>query len=363
MGADTPRAWVFGAVCWGFGRGPDWLTQAFADDPHAPPPVTDAEQFALSNSTLENAPTHVRGDYPEWLDASLVRVFGEARAEEGAALAAPAPLDLRANTLKSTRDDVIAALGESPRLKESPAPTLYASDGVRIPWAQGRTFPWATEQSFLKGWFEVQDEGSQLAARMSGVRPGCQVADVCAGGGGKTLALAALMQNKGQIYAFDVDGRRLAPMHERLERAGARNVQIRVPARTRDVLGDLRGCMDVVFIDAPCTGSGTWRRNPDSKWRLRPAALQTRLQEQREALALAAPLVKPGGRLVYVTCSVLPEENEDQVAAFLAANGDFTSANLRGPAVPGYARGHAIQMTPLMTGCDGFFVAALERAA
>lgn len=363
LGEDTPRSWVFGAVAWGFARGPDWIANACAADPHAPPPPSEAEQSALAQATLDGAPDWVRGDFPEWLDASMARIFGEARAEEGAALAAPAPLDLRVNTLKSTRDDVIAALAESPRLKEPPAPTSHAPDGVRIPWAQGRTFSWATEQSFLKGWFEVQDEGSQLAARMAGAKPGQQVADVCAGGGGKTLALAALMQNRGQVFAFDVDGRRLAPLHERLERAGVRNVQIRAPARTRDVLADLRGCMDVVLIDAPCTGSGTWRRNPDSKWRLRPAALQTRLQEQREALALAAPLVKPGGRLVYVTCSVLPEENEDQIAAFLAANDGFKPAHLRGGEVPGYARGHAIQMTPLKTGCDGFFVAALERTA
>ncbi len=296
----------------------------------------------------------------EWLDASFARAFADARGEEGAALAAPAPLDLRANTLKADRAKLIAALGESPRLKEPPQPTPYAPAGVRIPWAQGRTFPWATEQSFVKGWFEVQDEGSQLAALMSGAAPGMQVADVCAGGGGKTLALAAAMQNKGQIYAFDIDGRRLAPLNERLDRSGARNVQIRAPARTRDVLADLRDKMDLVFVDAPCTGSGTWRRNPDAKWRLRPGALEKRLAEQREALALAAPLVKPGGRLCYVTCSVLPEENEDQIAAFLAADEGFEAAPLAFSA-PGYARGQAIQMTPLQTGCDGFFVSVLQR--
>ena len=363
LGEDSPRAWVFGAITWGFARGADWLARACVDDPHAPPPPSEAEQRALEQASLNAAPPHVRGDYPEWLDASMARAFGEARGAEGAALAAPAPLDLRTNTLKTTREQLIAALGESPRLKQPPAPTPYSAEGVRIPWAQGRTFAWAAEQSFLKGWFEVQDEGSQLAARMAGAKPGLQVADVCAGGGGKTLALAASMQNKGQIFAFDVDVRRLAPLHERLERAGARNVQIRAPARTRDVLADLVGRMDVVLIDAPCTGSGTWRRNPDSKWRLRPASLAERQEEQAEALALAAPLLKPGGRLIYVTCSVLPEENEAQITAFLRANEAFKPAHLRGAAVPGHARGHAIQLTPLLTGCDGFFVAALERRA
>ncbi len=363
LGEDTPRAWVFGAINWGFARGAEWLALTSVDDPHAPPAPSQAEQRALENDTLGAAPAYVRGDYPEWLELSFTRAFGDARGEEGAALAAPAPLDLRANTLKTTREELIAALGQTPRLKQPPAPTPHAADGVRIPWAQGRTFAWATEQSFLKGWFEVQDEGSQLAARMAGAKPGLQVADVCAGGGGKTLALAALMANKGQIFAFDVDGRRLAPLHERLERAGVRNVQIRAPARTRDVLADLHGRMDVVLIDAPCTGSGTWRRNPDSKWRLRPASLAERCKEQVEALALAAPLLKPGGRLVYVTCSVLPEENEDQIAAFLRANEAFRPAHLRGAAVPGHARGAAIQMSPLLSGCDGFFVAALERRA
>jgi 16S rRNA (cytosine967-C5)-methyltransferase len=360
MGADDPRAWVWGALRWGFGWSAEAIAQSCVDDPHAPAPPMEAEFAALTGDNIASAPPHVAGDYPEWLDASFARAFGDTRAEEGAALAAPAPLDLRANALKAPREKVIAALGESPKLKEPPAATPYALEGVRIPWAQGRTFPWATEQSFLKGWFEVQDEGSQLAAAFCEAKPGMQVADVCAGGGGKTLALAAEMQNKGQIFAHDVDGRRLAPLKERLDRAGARNVQIRAPMRTKDALADLAGRMDVVLVDAPCTGSGTWRRSPDSKWRLRPNALAKRLEEQREALKLAAPLVKPGGRLVYVTCSVLPEESEDQIAAFLAACPDFAPIGLSA-GFPAHARTHGLQMTPLITGCDGFYAAALSR--
>lgn len=362
LGADTPRAWVWGALRWGFGWSFEAIEQSVIGDPHAPTPMTEQERTALASATLDGAPAHVRGDYPEWLDASFARVFGDTRAEEGAALAAPAPLDLRTNTLKATRDKLIEALSESPKLSAAPPPTTYAPDGVRIPWSQGRTFPWATEQSFLKGWFEVQDEGSQLTAMLSGAASGMQVADVCAGGGGKTLALAALMQNKGQIFAYDVDGRRLAPLKERADRAGARNIQIRTPMRSKDALEDLRGRMDIVFVDAPCTGSGTWRRNPDSKWRLRPNALAMRVQEQREALALAAPLVKGGGKLIYVTCSVLPEENEDAVAAFLAANADFTHAP-GSISFPVHERAIGVQMTPLITGCDGFYIAVLQRAA
>jgi 16S rRNA (cytosine967-C5)-methyltransferase len=360
LGADHPRAWVWGALRWGFGWSAEAIAQSCAEDPHAPPAPTEAEYAALTGAALDGAPPHVAGDYPEWLDASFFRAFGEARAQEGAALAATAPLDLRANTLKAARDKVIAALSESPKLKEPPQETPYAADGVRIPWAQGRTFPWAAEKSFLKGWFEVQDEGSQLAAAFCDVKPGMQVADVCAGGGGKTLALAAAMQNKGQIFAHDIDGRRLAPLKARLDRAGARNVQIRAPMRTKDALADLRGRMDVVLVDAPCSGSGTWRRSPDSKWRLRPNALAKRLEEQRASLAMAAPLVKPRGRLVYVTCSVLPEENEDQAAAFLAAYADFAAVGLIAP-MPAHQRAHGLQMTPLLTGTDGFYVAAFQR--
>lgn len=360
MGEDAPRAWVWGALRWGFGWSAEAIVESCEGDPHAPPPPTEAERAALAGDNIAGAPAHIAGDYPEWLDASFARAFGDKRAEEGAALAAPAPLDLRANLLKATRDKVIVALSDSPKLKEPPQPTPHAPDGVRIPWAQGRTFPWAAEQSFLKGWFEVQDEGSQLAAMLCGAQPGMQVADVCAGGGGKTLALAAAMQNKGQIFAHDVDGRRLAPLKERLERAGVRNAQIRAPMRTKDALGDLVGRMDLVLVDAPCTGSGTWRRSPDSKWRLRPNALAKRLEEQRAALAMAAPLVKPGGRLTYVTCSVLPEENEDQAAAFLATYADFAAVGLTID-FPAHARAIGLQMTPLLTGCDGFYAAAFKR--
>lgn len=362
FGEDHPRAWVWGALRWGFGWSAEAIEQSCYNDPHAPPPPTEAERAALEGDDISGAPAHIAGDYPEWLDASFARAFGDARADEGAALAKPASLDLRANTLKTTREKLIAALGESPKLKEPPQATPFAPEGVRIPWAQGRTFPWASEQSFLKGWFEIQDEGSQFAALLCEAKPGMQVADVCAGGGGKTLALAAAMQNKGQIFAHDIDGRRLAPLRERIDRAGVRNVQIRPPQRTKDALGDLVARMDIVLVDAPCTGSGTWRRSPDSKWRLRPNALAKRLEEQRAALAMAAPLVKPGGRLVYVTCSVLPEENEDQAAAFLASNPDFAAIGLNG-AFPAYQRALGLQMTPLLTGCDGFYAAAFERRA
>jgi len=363
LGSDEPRAWVLGGARWGFARDLAWFDAAFADDPHAPPPPNADERARLEGATLDGAPDHVRGDYPEWLDASFARAFGDDRALEGASLAAPAPLDLRANRLKTDREAVIAALAKSPRLVEPPAPTPFAPDGVRIPWTIGRTFPWASEQAFQKGWFEVQDEGSQLAALASGAAPGMQVADVCAGGGGKTLALAAMMAGKGQVYAYDVDGRRLAPVHERLARAGVRNAQIRTPQRGGGDLADLAGRMDIAFVDAPCTGSGTWRRAPDAKWRLRPAALETRRAEQQSALDLAAPLVKPGGRIVYVTCSVLPEENDDAVEAFLGRTAEYAATPAPSPAAGALATRFGWQLSPRLTGCDGFYIAILTRRA
>lgn len=360
FGEDHPRAWVWGAQRWGFGVSAEQIEQE-CYVPHAPTPPTEAERAALSrDDDLSAAPAWVRGDYPEWLDASMARAFGERRAEEGAALAAPAPLDLRANTLKADRDRLIADFAQSPKLTEIPIATPFAPHGVRIPWREGRAFPWATEQAFVKGWFEVQDEGSQLAALLAGAGPGMQVADVCAGGGGKTLALAAAMQNTGQIFAFDVDGRRLAPLHDRAERAGVRNLQIRAPRRDGGELTDLHARMDIVFVDAPCSGSGTWRRAPDTKWRLREAALGRRLEEQQQALDLAAPLVKPGGRLMYVTCSVLPQENVDAVDRFLARAPEFEAVAMD-PAIPHHKAGRGVQFTPLKTQCDGFFVATLRR--
>jgi 16S rRNA (cytosine967-C5)-methyltransferase len=369
LGGETPRNWTLGALRWSLGLEFDALAAAWAE-PHAPEALTDAELQALARDGLGEAPPWVAGDYPEWLDANLDKAFGAARAAEGEALAAMAPVDLRANTLLVSRDKLLAELADHPRLDSPPELAPFAPNGLRLPWRFGRAFGWSADPAFRKGWFEVQDEASQLVAELAAARPGLQVADVCAGGGGKTLALAATMDNKGQIYAFDVDERRLGPVRERAERAGVRNLQIRAPRRSGDPLADLAGRMDLVLVDAPCTGSGTWRRAPDTKWRVRPNALATRQAEQQAALARAAPLVKPGGRLVYVTCSVLPEENTEAVARFLAERPDFAPLALTAEGgvrqalvAAGWEEGAArVQFTPLRTGTDGFFVAMLARA-
>jgi 16S rRNA (cytosine967-C5)-methyltransferase len=229
----------------------------------------------------------------------------------------------------------------------------------------------SAEPAYVRGLVEVQDEGSQLATLLSGAKPGQQVLDLCAGAGGKTLALAGMMANQGQIYATDTDGRRLAPIFSRLERSGARNVQVRAPRGAQEILRDLEGRCDLVFVDAPCSGSGAWRRSPDAKWRMRPGALEQRIKDQIETLETAARYVKPGGRIVYVTCSVLDAENEHRVSSFLEAHADFLPLDAahmaRAAGLPALAEhasrlGAGLRLDPLRTATDGFYIAALTRA-
>jgi 16S rRNA (cytosine967-C5)-methyltransferase len=236
----------------------------------------------------------------------------------------------------------------------------------------GRAPPLASDPAYVKGLVELQDEGSQLAALLAEAKPGMQVLDLCAGAGGKTLALAAAMENQGQIYAADPDAHRLAPIFARLARSGARNVQVRAPKGKVDVLADLNGRCDLVLIDAPCTGSGAWRRNPDAKWRMRPGALEQRIKDQDETLESALRFVKQGGRIVYVTCSVLRAENEDRIAAFMGrhddllpidANAQASSAGLPALAEHQSALGPGFRLSPRTTGTDGFYIATLTRTA
>jgi 16S rRNA (cytosine967-C5)-methyltransferase len=228
------------------------------------------------------------------------------------------------------------------------------------------------EESFIKGAVEVQDEGSQLAALLTAAKPGEQVIDLCAGAGGKTLALAAMMDGKGRLIATDSDKRQLAPIHERLSRAGVHNADIRAPKGEGETLADIKASADLVVIDAPCTGTGTWRRNPDAKWRIRPGALEIRLREQAEVLDRAVPLVKPGGRIAYITCSVLPPENGAQVQAFLTRHPEFAIVPPAQTVTALWDKADAFAeaarqtpegwlMTPRRTGTDGFFVSVLKR--
>ncbi len=367
MDAESPRAIILGALRLVRGLGLADVEALFSGEAHAPPPLDEAERKRFEQASLEGAPAHVAGDFPAWLEPSFSAVFGARLVEETSALALRAPVDLRVNALKATRDKALSSLAHL-----NAEPTPLSPLGLRLPLTpEGRNPALAAEADYVKGRVEIQDEGSQLAALLSAAKPGEQILDLCAGAGGKTLALAALMQNKGQIYASDDDGRRLAPIYKRLERAGARNVQVRAPRRGQDALADLDGACDLVLIDAPCTGTGAWRRNPDAKWRIRPGALEQRIADQDATLAAAVRFVKPRGRILYATCSLLREENEDRIAAFLAANPDFravgaeimaAAAGL--PKLAAFASkfGPGVRLSPATSGTDGFFIALLARA-
>jgi 16S rRNA (cytosine967-C5)-methyltransferase len=370
MGESSARAAVIGMLHGERGLAVDEIASLCSGARFAPATLTEAERAALAEDRLANAPAHIRGDYPEWLDAQFSRVFGEERAAEGAALASRAPLDLRVNTLKAEREEV------SPKLEHLHAePTRWSPLGLRIKLSADAKNPAIhAEPAFLKGTIEVQDEGSQLAALLSGAKPGEQVVDLAAGAGGKTLALAAMTDNRGQIYATDIDKRQLAPIHERITRAGARNIQVRTPRGEADVLTDLAGRMDLALIDAPCTGTGAWRRNPDAKWRVRPGALADRLKQQEVLLDRAVSLLRAGGRIAYVTCSVLQEENGDQVSAFLERHRGFALLPPRELAAASLGErsfmfcqaaklsDEGVLMTPRTTDTDGFYVAVMRKA-
>jgi 16S rRNA (cytosine967-C5)-methyltransferase len=368
MGEESPRAVVLGMLRLERKLASDAIAALANGARFAPSPLSAQERSRLEASDLQGAPAWVAGDYPQWLDPYLSRAFGEDRAAEGTALASRAPLDLRVNTLKADRDVAAAALAHL-----DPAPTRWSPFGLRIRrGAEAKNPAIHAEPTFIKGMVEVQDEGSQLAALLAAAKPGEQVIDLCAGAGGKTLVLAAVMKNRGQIYATDLDKRRLAPIHARIERAGAHDVQVRTPKAKENLLTDLENRADLVLIDAPCTGIGTWRRNPDAKWRVRPGALALRLREQTEVLDRAAALVKPGGRIAYVTCSLLAEENGDQVRAFIERRPQFALippgqvVDVLGERA--FVFHHAVLvsqegllMTPRRTDTDGFYVSLLVK--
>lgn len=365
MGSDSPRALVLAVAVRDWGEDPAALNESFAGDNHAPEALSGEELARAVGQLADDTPGFVLADVPEWLAPSLERGFGDNWIAEGQDMAGRPSLDLRTNTLKSTRERVMKSLA-----RFTPRETALSPLGVTMKAGprDARVPNVTTDEGYLKGWFEVQDQGSQIVAALAGAQPGEQVLDLCAGAGGKTLALAAAMMNKGQIFAYDSDRNRLAPIYDRLKRNGARNVQVRAPQP--GALDDLVGKMDRVVIDAPCTGTGTWRRRPDTKWKLTPELLAQRMGEQAAILEEGKRYLKPGGVLVYITCSILPEENDEQIAGFLAENPGFASvmpddmwAAAFGTALPsGLATGQGgIALTPRLSGTDGFYFNALRR--
>lgn len=376
MDATDAYSLVYASVLSEPEMGAEWLEANLTGDKFAPAPLS-AERLAVWQSRdLSDAPEYIRADIAENWVPEFTALFGDSWAEQATALSTRPPVDLRVNTLKADREKVLAALDGLKNADAVAAP--YLDDAVRIPplRALGRHPNVQNEQAFLDGWYEVQDLGSQLAAKLSGAKPGQQVMDYCAGAGGKSLAMAALMQNKGQIHAYDAEPARLTPMHDRLTRAGVRNTQIHTKPES---LEPYVGLMDIVLTDAPCTGSGTWRRRPDAKWRLTEAQLESRIEDQQMVLESAKHYVKPGGRLVYVTCSLFASENNHQIAKFLADNanyralpmaelwaelvaqsGDESEDAVANQAQPHYPDFGAV-FSPLSTDTDGFYIAVLQH--
>jgi 16S rRNA (cytosine967-C5)-methyltransferase len=330
-----------------------------------PPPLGQAEERlvrSLAGHSLchPEMPRAAADDVPEWLEPYLERVFGKSLEREMAALNTPAPIDLRVNLLKADRESARRALEAESVAVE---PTPLSPIGLRL----RQRVPFGNLAAFKKGLIEVQDESSQIAALLADARPGMRVVDFCAGAGGKTLALAAGMANRGKLVACEVSSWRLERSPRRLRRAGVNNVERRTLSGERDKwVKRHAGSFDRVFVDVPCLGTGTWRRNPDAKWRMRPEDLSELIERQQQILRSAARLVRPGGRLIYATCSVLREEDEIQAEAFLAAEPGFSVYPVAraweetiGGASP--AGQDYLRLTPARHGTDGFFVAIFER--
>lgn len=355
MGAATPRALVLASV---LAAGEDPAAN-FVGGGYGPAELSDAERTAIAGPPLGEAPAHVRGEYPEFLDAELRRVFGDTLLDEMIALQARAPIDLRVNTLRRERGEVLAALIAQ---GFAAAPTPFAPQGIRIASGEGSA-ALGRSAMFESGAFEFQDEAAQIAALLCRARPDVRILDLAAGAGGKSLALAADMRGQSEIVACDIRQPALQELAVRAKRAGAANIKTHL----LDPRRPLTETFDIVLLDTPCSGSGTWRRQPELRWRTTPERLAELVPLQDRLLAQAATHVKPGGRLVYATCSILARENEARVATFLGRNPGFKV--LRADAVwresaagappPGMAE--FFRASPFTTGTDGFFAAILRR--
>jgi len=342
------------------------LEALFDGGTYRPSRLDEAEYRALRQMEGHSLPhpeqpDWVRLNIQEWVAPHFKEAYGEGWGREVAALDTPPPVDLRVNRLKATVEQAREALARDGIETE---PMRYAPDGLRL----RRRLSVVKGEAFQNGLVEIQDEGSQLVAALVDAQPGMQIADYCAGAGGKTLAMAARMNNKGRVVAMDVYESRLDRSAQRLRRAGAHNVERRaIDADNRKWLKRQAGAFDRVLVDAPCTGTGTWRRNPDARLRTRPADLAELVAVQNDILERARELVRPGGRLVYATCSVLPAENEERMESFLAHHPEFTPIALEAlwpalrPGVEQPCAGPWLRLSPGAHGTDGFFCAVLER--
>jgi 16S rRNA (cytosine967-C5)-methyltransferase len=346
------------------------IEEVFDGSPHAPAPLSGAELAlvqTLRAAPEKEPPEWVAAECPLWLMENFRLRFGAHLMTEMAALNERAPLDLRVNLLKAT----VAAMGaELTRRNIAFTPCSFAPAGLRLLKNADLT----QDPLYTEGKIEIQDEGAQVAAALAAAQSGERVVDLCAGAGGKTLALAADMENNGIIHAFDIVAKRLGELERRALRAGVTIIKAEQlpeggPGRTAS-LDPLRGNADLVLLDVPCSGSGTWRRNPEARWRLTPDRLSWYVATQRALLDEGAGLVARGGRLLYITCSLLMDENESQITGFLAAHPDFRLipyGEVWRRKLPGSPPGtlsslpEALCLSPGSHGTDGFFVAALQK--
>src|SRR5258706_10375359 len=338
----------------------DDIVKLFDGVGYGPAPLSEDERRAIATQAGGDPPTHRRGEYPAWLEPELQRSLGDALEAEMQAMQARAPVDLRVNILRAERQETLVGL-HSLGIKAEPTP--FAPFGIRIPSGEGLGALQHT-RFFHTGAFEFQDEASQIAALLCAAKPGMRVLDLAAGAGGKALAMAADMENQGEILALDIEPARLKQIGPRARRAGATIIKA-TDKRGGPLWGN--GRFDLVLVDAPCSGSGAWRRNPETKWRLTPNWLREVTELQTWLIDDGARHTEPGGRLVYATCSVLACENEDVIEAFLARNTEFQvipaskiwrSLTDREP--PATLQ-HYFKASPLKIGTDGFFACIMTR--
>jgi len=343
------------------------LSQTFHGERFAPRPLNGTEKAVEGIlEKMEHAPTYAKLNYPAWAGKLLLKAFDERLHEAMEALNEQAPTDIRMNLLKGKKDRVAMILADDGLEGEV---TPLSANGVRLS-NPGNLFGM---QAFRDGLFEVQDAGSQIIAALCLAQPGMKVTDYCAGAGGKTLALAAAMDNKGMLIAGDIIEPKIGELKKRLRRAGVDNVQTQVwPIETRNTwLKRRKQTQDIVLLDVPCSGSGVWRRNPDAKWVLTQERLDELCEIQQSILQQASALVAKGGRLVYATCSVFEEENEAQIERFLSENKGFKiipvaevwAEALKAETVHGRCpvSGPMMRLAPHTTKTDGFFLTVLER--
>ncbi|MBL0848925.1 MAG: RsmB/NOP family class I SAM-dependent RNA methyltransferase [Candidatus Liberibacter ctenarytainae] len=364
MDDDKPDSLVYAVMLKEWNIPFEEISATLQNDRFAPPLPSESAIASLNSRHLENAPLYIQGNIPEWLQPSMQSHFTENWLLEAQALSTRPPLDLRTNTLKVSRQKLFHNL-QCHGIQYS----TISRFGLRIPATQRTShLPNITnELSFQRGWFEVQDEGSQIVAELSAGQGGSQILDFCAGGGGKTLALSMLLNNKGQIHAWDKNKSRIAPIIARIKRAGAHNIQVH---SSLESLQNLREHFATVLVDAPCSGTGTWRRRPEIKWRLSKKNLTDRIIEQEYILKESSQFVKPSGHLIYITCSILPEENIQQITRFLAHHPHFKIDSIVNDwnklydlknHRPLFLDSGCCSLTPFSTNTDGFFFCRLKR--